>query len=339
MKLAITAIWIIVLSACAAETSVTDAPLTIAPSLVSTPSPSRVPTPSPTGVSPTTTPTPADTVLATIDATALREHLEAFQRIADNHGGNRASGTPGFDASAMYVVERLETFGYEVERRDFNGATNLIADRAGTVSEVVMIGAHLDSVLAGPGINDNASGVAALLVIAESLAAAPPPERTTRFAFWDAEEGGPFGSPAYAAALAPAELSRIVAYLNLDIIGSPNALRFVYAEANAAPGSDAVTQRFAAYFESLDLPWSPVDLEGDSDHGPFVRAGIPTGGLFSGGIEPVTDEQADNFGAIADMPADACGHQACDTLANVNMTTLHEMTLAVAHVLVALAFD
>lgn len=339
MKLAITAIWIIVLSACAAATSVTDAPLTIAPSVVSTPFPSPVPTPSPTVASPTTTPTPADTVLATIDAASLSEHLEAFQRIADNHGGNRATGTPGFDASATYVVERLDTFGYEVKPRDFNGGTNLIADRAGTISDIVMIGAHLDSVLAGPGINDNASGVAALLVIAEALADVPRPERTIRLVFWDAEEGGPFGSPAYVAALVPSELSRIVAYLNLDMIGSPNALRFVYAEADAAPGSDAITQRFATYFEVLDLPWSPIDLEGDSDHGPFVRAGIPTGGLFSGGIEPVTDAQADSFGAIAGIPADACSHQACDTLANVNTTTLHEMTLAVAHVLVSLAFD
>ena len=330
---------VLVLCACAGEPAVTDAPPSLAPSPVPTPSPSLALAPSPTIVDPTPVPLDADTVLAAIDAAPLREHLEAFQRIADDHGGNRATGTAGFDASATYVAEHLGASGYVVDAHGFVGGTNLIAERAGTASGVVMIGAHLDSVRAGPGINDNGSGVAAVLSIAAVLAALPPPEQTIRFAFWDAEEGGPFGSAAYVDALAPSELGRIGAYLNLDMIGSPNAIRLVYAETDAAFGADAITERFATHFASLDLPWSPIDLEGDSDHGPFIEAGIPTGGLFSGGIEPVTDDEAERFGAIAGSPADACSHQACDTLANVDVATLEEMTRAVAHVLVSLALD
>lgn len=315
--------------------------VTLAPVATLTPTPSQaaVPTASPTVAAPTPTPRTGDSLRAMLDAASLREHLQALQGVADVHGSNRATGTSGFEASVAYVAQRLESAGYEVERAAFDAGTNVIVERAGTRDEVVMIGAHLDSVAAGPGINDNGSGVAALLVIAEALATLPAPDRTIRLAFWDAEEGGPFGSPAYVDSLAPSERDRIGAYLNLDIIGSPNAIRFVYAEADAAPGSDLLTRNFAAYFNPLDLPWSPIDLNGASDHGPFTAVGIPTGGLFSGGHEPVTDAQAERFDAIAGSPADPCSHRDCDNIANVDLVTLEEMTRAVAHVLVSLVFD
>jgi aminopeptidase S len=283
----------------------------------------------------------AERVSEAISAAALSEHLTALQAIADAHGASRATGTPGFDASAAYVETALGAAGYVVERHSFDAAgtpsSSLVVERPGDNGEVVMLGAHLDSVVAGPGINDNGSGVAALLVIAERLAELPAPRRTVRFAFWGAEEGGPFGSTAYVAALEPAEHRDIVAYLNFDMIGSPNAIRLVYDEAGAAPGSAALTRLFATALGSAGLAWEPIDLEGDSDHGPFIEAGIPTGGLFSGGIEPVTDAQAASFGAIAGEPADACSHHACDTIDNVDLATLEEMADAIAAVLVMLA--
>jgi aminopeptidase S len=284
----------------------------------------------------------AERVSEAITPAALSEHLAALQAIADAHGGSRATGMPGFEASAAYVETALGGAGYVVERHSFDAAgtpsASLVVERPGAGGEVVMLGAHLDSVAAGPGINDNGSGVAALLVIAERLAELPAPRRTVRFAFWGAEEGGPFGSTAYVAALEPAERRDIVAYLNFDMIGSPNAIRLVYDEAGAAPGSAALTHLFATALASAGLAWEPIDLEGDSDHGPFTGAGIPTGGLFSGGIEPVTDAQAAaSFGAIAGEPADACSHRACDTIDNVDLATLDEMADAIAAVLVMLA--
>src|SRR5690606_12607214 len=131
---------------------------------------------------------------------------------------------------------------YEVERVRFDAAGteswNLIAERAGSGSGVVMVGAHLDSVPVGPGINDNASGTSALLAIAAALAELPEPVATVRFAFWGAEEGGPFGSQAYVDALDGAGVAEIGAYLNIDMIGSPNGVTFVYDEPGAADGSD-----------------------------------------------------------------------------------------------------
>ncbi|HYI65491.1 MAG TPA: M20/M25/M40 family metallo-hydrolase, partial [Candidatus Limnocylindrales bacterium] len=187
-----------------------------------------------------------------------------------------------------------------------------------------------------PGINDNGTGVSTLLVIAQRLAELPAPGRTVRIAFWGAEEGGPHGSAAYVATRSATELARIGSYLNFDMLGSPNPIRFVYAEGGAAQGSEAITAIFAAYFESENLPWAPIDLTGHSDHGAFIEAGIPTGGLFSGGREPKTDEQAATFGGTPGQPADPCSDQACDTIDNVDDAFLDEMADAVAHAVATL---
>jgi aminopeptidase S len=158
-----------------------------------------------------------------------------------------------------------------------------------------------------------------------------------RFAFWGAEEGGPFGSAAYVADLTPEERDEIAAYLNFDMLASSNAVSFVYDEAAAAPGSEAITELFSATLAFHALTPEPIDLEGDSDHGPFTDAGIPTGGLFSGGIEPVTELQAPRHGAIAGQPADPCSHLACDMIDNIDLQTLTGLTAVIAFVLVDLA--
>ena len=287
---------------------------------------------------PTAVPTPVPSVAATpeprldgaematlIDQAALRAHLEALQRIADRSGGTRARSTTGFEESVDHVVATLSSAGYEVTEQPFNvdgvASTNVIAERRGTGGGVIMIGGHLDSVAAGAGINDNGSGVAALLVIATSLGDLPPPDRTIRFAFWGAEEGGPFGSRAYVDALTDGERREIEGYLNVDMLASPNAVRFVYDEDDAPPGSDALTALFAAAIEEAGLAWDPIDVDRRSDHGPFADAGIPIGGLFSGGRELVTEDQAARHGAIAGEPSDPCSDAACDTIANVDLAT------------------
>lgn len=276
-----------------------------------------------------------------LDPESLRTHLETFQSIADASGDNRANGTRGFDASVEHVAATLEAAGYAVERQAFEAggvpSVNLLAERTGTGYGLFILGAHLDSVAAGPGINDNASGVAALLVIAEGLTHLGPPAVTIRFAFWGAEEGGPFGSAAYVAALDEAAIGEIDGYLNFDMLGSPNGLTFVYDEPGAAPGSETLTTLVAAPFARRGLPWEPIDLTGHADHGPFTGAGVPTGGLFAGGREPVTDAQAAHHGATAGQPADPCSHAACDTLTNVDLARLARMTDAIAAIVAALA--
>lgn len=295
---------------------------------------------------PSPDPTPGPELTATalserIGPDVLQRHLDALQAIADESGGTRATGTTGFDRSVAYVLDVLTDAGYAPQTLPFEvgGVTsrNVVVERGGDGEGVVILGAHLDSVAVGPGMNDNATGVTALLAIAEALQQVPPPSVTVRFAFWGAEEGGPFGSASYVDALDAALLADIRAYLNFDMLGSPNGLTFVYDEPGAAPGSDAITNLVTTYFERRGLPWDPIDLAGDSDHGPFTDAGIPTGGLFAGGREDVTESQATRHGAIAGQPADACSHQACDTIANVDLARLALMTDAIAAILVAIA--
>jgi aminopeptidase S len=279
-----------------------------------------------------------------VGADAIHAHLEQLQRIADEHDGSRAAETPGYDASVEYVAGRLEAAGYVVEQATFQlppgqgTSVNVIAQLpGGDDSEVVMLGAHLDSTSVGPGINDNGSGVMTLLVLAEQLAEFDRPMRTVRFAFWGAEELGQVGSAAYMASLDSAERLRLTAYLNFDMVGSPNYVRFVYDDQAAAPGSAAITQLFASHFETEGLAWEPIDLAGKSDHGPFSLAGIATGGTFSGGRENKTDAQAAAFGGTAGEPADPCSHRACDTIANISDEVLEQMADAIAHALITLA--
>ena len=332
----------LLLVACTAQPSA----LPAARTPTASPSPSSNVSPTPL---PTATPTPepgldGSALAALIRRPALRTHLAALQEIADSTpGGNRATRSPGFDASVDHVVTTLTAAGYAVDERDFTVAgvssTNVIAELPGSGSDVVIIGAHLDSVTAGPGINDNGSGVATLLVIAERLREFPPPDASVRFAFWGAEEGGPFGSRAYVESLSREERAEIVAYLNFDMLASPNAVRFVYDEDDAPTGSDELTVRFVAAFEDAGLGWDRIDVDRRSDHGPFAAVGIPIGGLFSGGRELVTATQAAGSGAVAGQPSDPCSDAPCDTIDNVDLATHVEMSRIVALVLVDLAAE
>jgi len=216
----------------------------------------------------------------------------------------------------------------------------LTGTTTGDPGSVVMLGAHLDSVMDGPGINDNGSGVAMLLEIARWMASRQA-EATVRFAFWAGEEEGLFGSRDYAQDLSDDEVAALVAYLNLDMMASPNFVRFVMADApadpSAAEGNEAITALFTRSFEDQGLEVEPIETYGGADHGPFAAEGVPVGGLFAGSGEIKTSRQADAYGGEAGEPVDACYHQACDTTENVSEVALEQFVGAYVDVLTALA--
>jgi Zn-dependent M28 family amino/carboxypeptidase len=201
-----------------------------------------------------------------------------------------------------------------------------------------MAGAHLDSVNAGPGINDNGSGSAALLEVAENLAKVRP-QNTVRFAWWGAEEASLVGSTFYVDNLAQSELDKIALYLNFDMVGSPNYVFFIYdgddsdaVGAGAGPaGSAQIEETFEAFFESRDEPYKGTDFSGRSDYGPFIAAGVPAGGLFTGAEGIKTAEEAAIWGGTAGQQYDPCYHQACDTYANNNDHALDVNSDAIAY--------
>ncbi|HEY9494024.1 MAG TPA: M28 family metallopeptidase [Intrasporangium sp.] len=430
-------------------------------------------------------------LLECVTLDGVREHQATFQQIADDNNGTRASGTPGFDASADYVVETMEAAGWNVsvqdftfqtfenlspavlqrvappptatlestimsysgsgdvtapvtalpaadatpgcEASDFAGFTagnialisrgacafgikatnafnagavgvviynNIPGELAGTLGNtftldipvvgitqalgqelaattglelrlktetvremattsnvlaelpgknagnVVMAGAHLDSVSDGPGINDNGSGSAALLELGQQLAKVKP-QNTIRLAWWGAEEANLVGSTYYVTNLPEEELDTIALYLNFDMIGSPNHVFFIYDGDNsddvgAGPGPEGsaqIEQTFEAFFESRGIPFKGTDFSGRSDYGPFIAAGIPSGGLFTGAEGIKTAEEAAIWGGTAGMAYDPCYHQACDTYANNNDFALEQNSDAVAYAVLNYAMN
>ena len=106
---------------------------------------------------------------------------------------------------------------------------NVLVEYPGASENVWMLGAHLDSVPAGPGINDNGTGVANILETARYLSENNPQlAHGIRFAFWAGEELGLLGSVHYVQELTEADAEVILGYLNLDMIGSPAPGRLIY---------------------------------------------------------------------------------------------------------------
>jgi Zn-dependent M28 family amino/carboxypeptidase len=422
------------------------------------------------------------------------EHLEAFQHIADDHDGTRASGTPGHDASGDYVQGLLEDAGYTVERQpvdfvyteviaetltvggnpvevavmayspstpeggvtaplralpaddptpgcegtDFDASVagtivvlsrgvcpfatkqanasaagavgvvvhnnapgplaggtlggpvdgaptggvsqesgvallgqlaadpaltgtldlrqlredrttfNLVAQTPhGDPDNVIMLGAHLDSVVEGPGINDNGTGSAGILQTALELAEVAPTQNAVRFAWWGAEESGLIGSTQYVAGLPPEELAKITGYLNFDMIGSPNHVIGVYdadqsthvAPVAVPPGSAALEQVFTDRFDATGQPWVDTEFSGRSDYQGFIEAGIPASGLFTGAEGVKTEAEAALFGGAAGSAYDPNYHSAADDIDNVDRRALRVNSRAIAFATLTLAND
>jgi Zn-dependent M28 family amino/carboxypeptidase len=206
---------------------------------------------------------------------------------------------------------------------------NVIADsKKGDPERTIVVGAHLDSVEVGPGINDNGSGSATLIEMAEEIAKLKrKPRNRLRFAWWGAEEAGLVGSNAYVADLVESGgIDDIYANLNFDMLASPNFVRFVYDGDNtlgedvAPPGGSAqIEEIFLDYFQSQGLATEPTAFDGRSDYGPFIAdpAFVPAGGLFSGAEGEKTAEQEAIYGGAAGSWYDPCYHQPCDTFNTV----------------------
>jgi Zn-dependent M28 family amino/carboxypeptidase len=225
--------------------------------------------------------------------------------------------------------------------------SNVIAELKGkNDNNVVMAGGHLDSVQAGPGINDNGSGSAVLLELAEQLAKLKP-ENTLRFAWWGGEEAGLVGSTAYVEDLSQAERDRIALYLNFDMVGSPNYIFMVYdadestfeAPVAIPTGSTAIEDVFESFYTLLGEPYDDTEFSGRSDYQAFIENDIPAGGLFTGAEEIKTAEQAAIWGGTVGAQFDPCYHQACDTFANNNDHALDVNADSVAFSVLTFAYS
>ncbi|KAJ1972624.1 hypothetical protein H4R35_004568 [Dimargaris xerosporica] len=221
--------------------------------------------------------------------------------------------------------------------------------RAANVDDTVVVGAHLDSVDAGPGINDNGSGSATTLEILLAMRRQQvEPNNRLVFAWWGAEKDGLLGSRLFARSLRnathsanalalqmPLTWDQVAFYLNFDMLASPNYIPMVHrssdAPANVAIGSYFVELAFTEFFERRGYPFQLAAMKRGSDFVPFMRHGVPSGGLLTGARQLKTDAERAKFGGLANTPLDPCHHAKCDGLANVNWEALYRMSEAAAY--------
>ncbi len=421
----------------------------------------------------------ADQLAGQVGVAAMLAHLHRLQQIADAHGGNRADGTPGFDASVDYVADMLRDRGFDVTTPEFSrldtaspgkptltvagvgypvdqasllvrtrpggvtgrvlrptapagcgtadypaeaprdaivvvddtgcsvvdkqnaasahGAAALIvisqpgkagpppalfpagyydrltlpvavvgrdADRAlraaggpvrlvldtatvkvtarnvlaqtrtGSDRDVVLVGAHLDGPATGPGINDNGSGVAAVLETALQLGPSPAVTNAVRFAFWGAARQRLGGSTDYVFGLDRDQLNDIALYLDFETLGSPNAGFFTYdGDQSAGPspdvaaedvpaGSAGIERTLAGYLNLAGKRPADMPLSPDTDYSPFLVAGVPVGGITTGASQLKTATQARLWGGKAGAPFDPNYRGAGDTVDAVGADAL-----------------
>jgi Zn-dependent M28 family amino/carboxypeptidase len=267
---------------------------------------------------------------------------------------NNTSGIPVLGTTYALGVTLANTVGLRMHIfantfRQILPTANVIAEKRGANNDnVVVVGGHLDSVLDGPGINDNGSGSAAILETAELLAHTTL-QNTVRFAWWGAEESGLVGSTNYVNSLSQAEKDRIALNLNFDMIGSPNYIFMVYdgnqssfpapAGVPIPPGSEAIERLFESFYTLRGEPYDDTQFSGRSDYQAFILNNIPAGGLFTGAEVPKTAEQVGIWGGTLGAQFDPCYHAPCDTYANNNDHALEVNSDAVAFAVFTYAYS
>jgi Peptidase family M28 len=207
-------------------------------------------------------------------------HLTSFH--------TRYSTSPEFETAAEWAINELTALGYSIQRRQITVGTghslNVIAEKTGNGSgarEVVLVVAHLDSINAlggpqakSPGADDNGSGSIGVLEIAEILKNHNG-NHDLRLILFGGEEEGLFGSEQYVAGLSQAERSRIRAVINMDMIATLNTpASTVLLE--GAPLSQSVIDGLAEAASTYTTLTVQTSLDPfNSDHVPFINAGIP----------------------------------------------------------------
>lgn len=296
------------------------------------------------------------------DAAAQRGAVALI--VVDNVDEQSMGGTLGANTEVKIpVVSVTKSVGFQLRSKSGPAtiklsastqsfkARNVIAQtKTGSSSDVVMAGAHLDSVPEGPGINDNGSGVAAILETAVQLGNSPQVHNAVRFGFWGAEELGLIGSRNYVESLNLEGLKNIALYLNFDMLASPNPGYFTYDGDQSLPldargqpvvpeGSAGIERTLAAYLKQAGKTAQDTSFDGRSDYDGFTLAGIPSGGLFSGAEVKKSAEQAKLWGGTADEPFDPNYHQKGDNLEHIDRTSLGIQGGGVAYAVALYAQD
>ena len=280
----------------------------------------------------------------------FNEGQQGRRGVVDGTLGNANLSIPVLGTSFDMGVQLSELSGELVRFRVDTSLENVssynVLAEYGEGEDVLMVGAHLDSVPEGPGINDNASGSASILSLAQAVAHEKQMfNLKIRFAFWGAEELGLIGSYHYTENLGSEEVEEIVAYLNFDMVGSPNFIRMVYdgdgseSSMSGPPGSDIIENIFKKVLRDNDYSYTETVFDGRSDYAGFISLGIPAGGLFSGAEGVMSQMQANNFEGEAGESYDACYHLNCDARSNIHEEGFSSMVQVSQQVVEQIAYE
>ncbi|KAK3075991.1 hypothetical protein LTR53_000168 [Teratosphaeriaceae sp. CCFEE 6253] len=244
------------------------------------------------------------------------------------------NGTAILDTLAAGTVV-TGVMSVEADIRNVSTANVIAQTTGGNASSTLVLGAHADSVSAGPGINDDGSGSVGLLEVAEQLTAYST-ANAVRFCWWSGEEFGLLGSTYYVSQLSSAEVAAIPLYLNFDMIASPNPIYAIYDgdgssfNISGPPGSAEAEAFFKDFFTANGLNFTSTAFDGRSDYGPFLDVGIASGGLFTGAEDIKTEEEVLMFGGTAGIAYDVNYHQAGDNVTNLDLAAFEINTQAIA---------
>lgn len=217
--------------------SVTDMPTIIPTETVAPPTETPTPLPaSPTAVPASPAPSPTAEPTAPPE-TSFGELARGYVSALSEGIGMRTAGSLAEETASEYIFSMFESFGYLPEVQEFTesmrsggevSSSNIIAVKEGLSEEVIIVGAHYDSVSVGTGADDNASGVAVMLEAAQLLKGVATPY-TIYFIAFGAEEEGLVGSTYYANQMTEDQQANTLVMVNLDsLVAGDNA--YVYGD-------------------------------------------------------------------------------------------------------------
>ena len=201
--------------------------------------------------------------------------------------GTRMAGSDGETKAAQYIVSAFKAIGYKPETQTFTAAAgnksvtsaNVVAVKTGTSSQEIIVGAHYDSTDAGPGADDNASGVAVMLEVAKLVLGATTPY-TIRFIAFGGEESGLLGSSAYLNQMSQDEFQNVIVMIDLDSLVAGD-VAYVYSDEGQSTVRDwALEWALGNGFDlqtihKVSLTYPDKNGIGSSDYVPFQAVGIP----------------------------------------------------------------
>lgn len=248
-----------------------------------------------------------------------------------------AYGAPALERETAPIRLVLDAENVKISSRNVLAQTE-----TGSPHEAIVVGAHLDGPRDGPGINDNATGVAAVLETALQLGPLAPVNNAVRFVFWGADEDGLNGVTDYVFGMDADQLNDIAMYLDFNLLGSPNAGFFTDDGDQSGPptpgiafgdvpeGSAGIERTLGGYLNLAGKRPADMPLGTRTDYHPFMVAGVPIGGMSTGASQPKTTVQARLWGGQAGAPFDPNFQGPRDTVDTINRDALAIMGSGVA---------